>query len=80
MTHTLKTWPEYFQAIKAGKKKFELRKNDRNFQTGDRLVLNEYEPETNKYSGDKLVVTAGYILEGGQFGLEDGYCIISLDE
>jgi hypothetical protein len=80
MMHTLKTWPEYFQAIKAGKKKFELRKNDRNFQEGDMLVLKEYEPETNQYSGDALMLTAGYILEGGQFGLEDGYCIISLEE
>jgi hypothetical protein len=43
-THYLKTWPEYFQAIKSGEKKAELRLNDRDFKVGDELVLQEYDP------------------------------------
>ena len=43
MTHHLKIKPEYFQAVIDGKKPFEIRYNDRNFQTGDRVILEEYE-------------------------------------
>lgn len=42
MTHHLKTKPEYFQAVINGKKPFEIRNNDRNFQTGDKVILEEY--------------------------------------
>lgn len=45
MTHHLKIKPEYFQAVIDGKKPFEIRYNDRNFQTGDRVILEEYTGE-----------------------------------
>lgn len=37
--HILKCWPEYFDAIKAGIKPFEVRRDDRGFQRGDILIL-----------------------------------------
>lgn len=48
--HTLKTWPEYFEAIWSGKKNFEIRKADRDFKVGDCLILLEYDPEANVYT------------------------------
>ena len=45
MTHELKTWPEFFTETRAGRKKFELRRNDRDFQVGDQLLLKEWNPK-----------------------------------
>lgn len=44
MNHELKCWPEYYQGIVNKIKTFEIRKNDRNFQVNDQLVLREFEP------------------------------------
>ena len=41
-THELKIYPKYFEAILDGKKTFEIRKNDRYFHVGDRIVLKEW--------------------------------------
>ncbi|EKN5943038.1 DUF3850 domain-containing protein [Yersinia enterocolitica] len=55
-THQLKTLPEYFQAVIEGKKKAELRTNDRNFAIGDYLLLAEWDGGTDEYTGRKIVV------------------------
>ena len=44
MKHELKTWPNEFQAIWDGKKAFEVRPNDRNYQVQDSLLLREWVP------------------------------------
>lgn len=43
-THKLKIWPRMFEAVQRGDKTFEIRKNDRDYQTGDTLVLEEWDP------------------------------------
>lgn len=73
--HELKCWPEYFRQTLAGNKTFEYRKNDREFQFGDTLLLKEYDPVNDIYTGRymRLLVTAIY------FGLPElpkGYCIM----
>lgn len=50
MKHELKTWPEYYRAIRDNIKKFEFRVNDRNFKVGDELILREYEPFSESYT------------------------------
>ncbi|MFA5381985.1 MAG: DUF3850 domain-containing protein [Candidatus Micrarchaeia archaeon] len=45
VVHSLKTWPEFFQLTLNGKKKFELRRNDRDYRVGDELLLKEWDPE-----------------------------------
>ena len=41
--HVLKVWPEFFEMLHQGKN-FEIRKNDRDYQVGDRLTLKEWKP------------------------------------
>lgn len=40
-----KIWPEYFDAVASGNKKFELRLNDFDIKEGDTLVLEEWDPK-----------------------------------
>ena len=49
-----KIWPEYFEAILSGKKKFELRLADFDVQEGDTLVLEEWDLEKKEYTGRKI--------------------------
>lgn len=77
--HNLKIWPEFLDDLVMRRKKFEVRKNDRNFQVGDHLILQVWNPETEEYDGRFVSYDITYILEGGQFGIEDGYVCMSLD-
>lgn len=54
-THRLKCWPEFFEAILTGKKRFEARKNDRDFRVGDRLLLMEWDPRS-RYTDRSCIV------------------------
>ena len=75
-THELKILPQYFQAVWDGIKTFEVRKDDRDYQCGDILVLREWD---GKYTGSELDVEVTYILRNAsRYGLADGYCIMSI--
>ncbi len=78
-THKLKTWGPYFFAVEAGLKTFEIRKNDRDFNVGDTLILQEYEPDSMEYSGREIAKTVNYMAQG-VFGLPDDVCVMALIE
>ena len=75
MIHSVKCTEPYFSDVKSGKKNFELRKNDRNYQVGDDIVLNQY--VDGKLTGKIVKKTISYMLEGYS-GIECGYCILGL--
>ena len=79
MTHQLKTWTWFFQAIVDGKKPWEIRFNDRDFKVGDILILREFDPERNSYTGKILKRQVEYIYSSA-YGLEKGYVIMTLSE
>jgi hypothetical protein len=81
--HDLKVWPEYFEALAAGKKTFEIRKDDRGYQRGDILILREYLPGPDEYTGFAVKREVSYILSGDDvmgfaFGLRSGFVAMGL--
>lgn len=82
MTHELKILPEYFEAVTSGRKRFEIRKNDRNFKVGDVLDLKEvnYLHDTSisdllLYTGDSYKAEITYITDYAQ---KDGYVVLGI--
>jgi hypothetical protein len=86
--HELKTLEQYWDAINDGRKTFEVRRNDRAFQTGDILVIKKvdargyylmdgYDFGAEPYTLRKRIT---YLLQGGQFGIEPAYCVLGLGE
>lgn len=57
-----KCWPEMFENISRGKKKFDLRLGDSSVKEGDILVLEEFNPETKAYTGRILKKKISYVL------------------
>lgn len=76
-THELKCWPEFFLAVQAWKKVFEIRHNDRGFEVGDILWLREWDPTTADYSGESVRRAISYITDFPD-GLKDGYVCMGL--
>jgi ASC-1-like (ASCH) protein len=77
-THELKVWSEYMPDLINGKKKFELRFNDRDFKVGDTLLLRGWDKHTEQYTGVEIERYVYYILHGPAFGLEKNHVIMSL--
>ena len=78
--HSLKVWPKYFDAIKEGLKKFDVRLDDRSFRKGDALFLEEYLPKEGFFTGRALLRKVTYVLRGGKFGIEEGYVVLGIEE
>ena len=76
MIHELKTWSVPFEAVIGGNKTFEVRRHDRPFRVGDTLRLREYDPVSRSYRGRACDVDVTYIIEGDQFGIAPGYCVM----
>lgn len=75
-THELKIFPEYYEAVAKGYKTFELRKDDREYQVGDGIILKEWDWEKEKFTGRQYEGIIIYILRDCEmYGLKDGYCI-----
>lgn len=83
--HNLKCDAVPFDAIKLGLKLFEVRQNvDRNFQSGDTCILNRQCASSMtgimRFDGQRLRCRVGWILQGGQYGIEPGYCVFSIHD
>lgn len=73
--HKLKLAKMFFEDVRLGRKSFELRKNDRDYQIGDILELREM--DNGEPTGRVIEKKITYILEGFA-GLKEDYCILAL--
>lgn len=91
--HRLKIQPKYYEVVASGVKTFEVRKNDRDYKLLDTLYLREWEATTriveaedgnlvrvasDEYTGREVHRTVTYILQGGQWGIEEGYVVLGM--
>lgn len=73
--HDLKTLPKYYKGVESGTKRFEIRKDDRDYKVGDIFALREWHPDVG-YTGKVFVNIIRYVLRDcSEYGLMDGYCI-----
>lgn len=71
MIHELKILPNHFANVISGEKTFEIRKFDRPFHKGDLLALNEYNADSQYYTGNSCLVYIDYIMEDAEFCKKD---------
>ena len=77
MIHAIKISPKYFEGVRSGAKRFELRKNDRDYQVGDYLALNEW--DGSAYTGRAELVKVTYALNpNAMMTCQDGFVILSI--
>ena len=67
-THEKKIWPEYFELVASGVKKYELRLGDFTPKPGDTLVLKEWDPVKKAYTGREVTKT---VTHSSTFSIED---------
>ena len=73
MRHELKIGREYLKNLVAGRKKAEVRYNDRDYQVNDTLVFNHCGVEDGEY---EFVFGVTHVHSG--LGLADGYVMLSV--
>jgi hypothetical protein len=93
--HRLKCWPNAYAAIRAGRKRFEWRKDDRGFEVGDVLVLKLWDPQLRDpwqstceaimgprgwYAADtEPLIVVVTYILRGMFDVPNGYCVMSIE-
>lgn len=70
--HNIKILPQYFEAVVKGLKTFEVRYNDRNYKSGDRIILMEF--DGNTYTGREVTAEITFMTNYEQ---KPGYVVFS---
>jgi Domain of unknown function (DUF3850) len=81
-THKLKIWPRSFAALSNRTKTYEVRKNDRDFQIGDTLLLEEYNIGIGTYTGRAIERRVFYVTgprDPEAQGLKEGYVVLRIE-
>lgn len=78
--HELKLNQKFEKAVWLGDKPFEIRKNDRDYQVGDRIRFHVVDDRGNAWASllDRITFEITYVLSG--WGLEEGYVALGIRE
>jgi hypothetical protein len=78
VTHQLKCWPVYFDAVLLGRKNFEVREGNRRiYSVGDVLRLQEWDPARKDYTGREVNRVVTYVMHGAPF-LPDSMWVLGM--
>lgn len=85
VTHIVKSWSMFYNDILTGERTSDIRKNDRRYAVGDFLVLREFDPVNNEYTGREQLVEITYMQQNksnpcaiSNDALKDGYAVLSI--
>ena len=76
--HELKLHPRYFNRVADGTKPFEIRKNDRDYQVGDRLILREYDPDAGWPDHGVYGIIVADVIYMTTAYQQEGYCVLGI--
>lgn len=76
--HYIKCWPEFFESMIQGIKRFEYRKNDRNYTVGDQLVVREFLPEPEGLHTGRVATFQVLRVWDEIPDIPDGFCIMEV--
>ena len=76
--HYLKLNQKYCKAVYYGDKSFEIRRNDRGYQKGDRIVFQAVNDAglTLSHAVNNQAYMITYLLHG--YGLQEGFCVFGI--
>lgn len=78
-THELKCWPGFYFDILAEVETAMFRKNDRDYQEGDYLILKLYDPKIEMFEGRSFVRQITHIIDHkAGIGIPEGYVVMSI--
>jgi len=77
--HDLKTIQPFYNDVESGAKPFEVRFNDRDYQVGDILMLQEWNINGHFLTGRECQKEITYILDNPDY-CKEGYVILGIKE
>jgi hypothetical protein len=78
--HMLKTWLGPFEAVLHNKKHCEIRReDDRFFEVGDIILLQEWDEVRKVHTGRSIMVTITHIIRGPEWDVPVGMVVMSIE-
>lgn len=81
VAHILKTLVQYLDAVGFRQKAFEVRRDDRDFQVGDWVMLRQWDDQVGAFGARWIICKITYVLRGAEavrFGVQEGYCVLGI--
>jgi len=77
--HELKLEQTYFSRVASGQKTFEIRKNDRDFQVGDILILREFNSAEGWPDHGSYAVLRAKVVYLTDYMQQPGYVVMGIE-